>query len=177
MTIIEKRNTFQYVPSLRDLLPGGMSVGGFLAEGQTLDMVVQRDRRALKVLGYTHREVADLLGTLCEKAALERFTYDAPNGKKFTVRVISYRGIYRGTQDCPWRDRVDWRRSPGSSDIYVREDGKDEETEIPGLLRHLIEEHEFFEGGSRRIAPERIVELFGIERIPGSIEQAKQLTF
>lgn len=45
---------------------------------------------------------------------------------------------------------------------------------VGGLLPHLIEEHQFYEGSTPyRVAPEDIVEVLGKERVLGSIERAK----
>ena len=61
-------------------------------------------------------------------------------------------------------------------DMYLTEKGKgDEPVHIAGLIRHLVESHGFFEGGSYRVAPEKIVEMFGTERVPGSIEKVREL--
>ena len=160
-------------PLSADLQPGKMSVVGFLDKGQTLEQVINRDRQALKLLGYTVREVADLLGPVTEQASNGgNFEYAAQNGKHFEVKVQTW----RGSQECPWTDKVDYRRSNGGIDMYVTEKGKGgEPILIAGLIRHLVENHEFFEGGSYRVAPEKIIEMFGIERIPGSLERVKGL--
>ena len=162
-------------PSSADLQPGGMSAAGFLDRGQTLEQVINRDNQALKLLGYTVQEVADLLGPVTERAANERnFEYAAPNGKQYEVK----KQTWRGTQECPWEDKVDWRRSSGGMDMYLTEKGKGgEPVHIAGLVRHLVEGHGFFEGGSYRVAPEKIVEMFGTERISGSFEKVRELTF
>lgn len=171
MRSMERENFVQ--PTSAELFPGGMSVEGFLAEGQTLEQVIKRDKEALKILGYSVQEVADLLGPVCEKAALARsFEYIAQNEKKYNVKVSTY----RGSQECPWKDKVDWHRSSGATDIYLTKvDSQEKTIRIAGLLRHLVESHKFFEGGAYRVSPEEIIEMFGIERIPGSIEEAKKL--
>ncbi|MBU0978476.1 MAG: hypothetical protein ABIJ03_00690 [Patescibacteria group bacterium] len=161
-----------YRPTDQELKPGKMSAAGFLQEGQTLEQVLKMDEQALQILGYTAQEVADLLGPVTEMAANGgNFDYTAPNGKQYEVRTQTW----RGSQQCPWKDAVDWRRSSGAMDMHVTEKGKgNEPVHIAGLLRHLIEKHGFFEGGSYRVAPEVIVELFGTERFPGSLEEVKE---
>ncbi len=63
-------------------------------------------------------------------------------------------------------------------DMYFIEKGKKGFVRIAGLMRHLIESHGFFEGGSYRIiAPEKIIEMFGKERVPDSLEKARKLKF
>lgn len=156
-----------FTPSSKDLLPMGNSREGFLAEGQILDRIIKRDGEALALLGYTAREVAELLEPVIEIRNERGVEYTAPNGKKYTIRALQY----RGWQDCPWKDVS---IPPNSSkDIYVKKDTS--EVRIPGMLPHLIKSHNFFEGGPYRLAPEDIVELFGVERNPGSIEEAKKL--
>ncbi len=162
-------------PTSVDLQPGGMSAAGFLDRSQTLEQVLNRDRQALTLLGYTQQEVADLLGPVTERAANGgSFEYTAPNGKQYEVKVQTW----RGAQECPWKDKVDWRKSSGAMDMHLTEKGKGEEpVHIAGLVRHLVETHGFFEGGSYRVAPEKIVEMFGTERIPGSFEKVRKLKF
>ena len=171
--IFEQLEQPGYQPSVRELGPGKMSAAGFLKEGQTLEQVLKRDEQALQRLGYTAQEVADLLGPVTERAANGgNFEYTAPNGKQYDVRVQTWRGI----QECPWRDKVDWRKSSGAMDMHLTEKGKGgEPVHIAGLIRHLVEKHGFFEGGSYRVAPEQIVEMFGEERVPGSLKQVREL--
>lgn len=160
-------------PTPQELLPGGMSIAGFLKEGQTLEQVLERDGRALEKLGYSTQEIADLLAPVTEQAANgSDFEYTAPNGKHYEVRVQTW----KGTQECPWGDKVDWRKSSGAMDMYLIEKGKGgEPVHIAGLMRHLIEKHGFFEGGSYRVSPETIVEMFGTERALGSLEEVKKI--
>jgi len=158
------------LPSDADLIRQGM-----LLDKQTFEQIYKRDQEALAILGYTNREIADFLAPLCELCNLHDwnvFHYTASNGKEFNVRVERFRGIKR----CPWDGRVNLKHSPSSVNLHITEIGKTETVMIAGLLRHLIEKHGFFEGGAYRVAPETIVEMFGKERVPGSIEKAKTLT-
>jgi hypothetical protein len=158
-----------FSPSDQELGPNKISSAGFLKEGQTLEKVVKRDKEALDILGYTPQEVADLLGPIIEKSARSgKFEYVAPNGKIYIVESKQWRGF----QQCPWKDHGEH----GSIDMYITEKERIEKpVHIPGLLKHLIEKHDFFEGGDYRVAPETIVEMFGQEKKPGSIEKAKNL--
>jgi hypothetical protein len=173
MIIWNKRPT--HSPTPQELQPGGMSLVGFLERGQTIEQVMERDRKALEMLGYTTQEVAGLLAPVTEKAANgENFEYTAPNGKQFQVKVQTW----MGTQECPWRDKVDWRKSSGAMDMHLTEKGEGgKPVHIAGLVRHLVEEHGFFEGGSYRVAPEKIVAMFGTEKIPGSLAKVGKLKF
>lgn len=160
-------------PTSADLQPGGMSKDGFLDRGQTLEQVINRDRQALNMLGYTQQEVVNLLEPVTERAANEgNFEYTALNGKQYDVRVEKW----RGWQECPWEDEVDWRKSHPGMDMHLTEKGKrGKSVRIAGLIRHLVESHGFFEGGSYRVAPENVVEMFGTERILGSFDKVREL--
>ncbi len=61
--------------------------------------------------------------------------------------------------------------------MYLTEEGGHESVHIAGLLRHLAGQHGFFEGGQYRIAPEKIVEMFGVEKVPESLNKVKKLVF
>jgi len=158
-----------FQPSDQELAPNKMSSVGFLKEGQTLEKVVKRDKEALDVLGYTTQEIANLLEPIIQKSGRGgKFEYTAPNGKTYLVEAKQW----RGGQECPWHDHGEH----GSIDMYFTEKGKTEKPfHIPGLIKHLIEKHDFFEGGDYRVAPEKLVEMFGLEKTPGSIEKAKKL--
>ncbi len=102
------------------------------------------------------------------------FDYAALNGIQYKVTAQTW----RGTQECPWGDKVDWRRSSGAMDMQLTEKGKgDKPVHIAGLLRHLVEAHGFFEGGPYRVSPEEIVKMFGVERTPGSFKKVGELKF
>lgn len=174
MTSTERQDQ-PYIPSLEDLLPRGMSSLGFLKRDQTLEQVLARDKAALDALGYTAKEVADLLVPLIQAAnqtRKESFTYCAPNGKEYTVQVQRWLGY----QECPWRHNIDWHTANSAIDLFLTEKGTDTRVHIAGLLPHLIAEHDFFEGGRYRVAPEVIVAMFGVERVPGSLERAGSMT-
>jgi hypothetical protein len=161
------RSTNNFTPILKELYPGGSSQEGFLAEGQMLNAVIERDNKALALLGYTAKEVAKLLEPVINISGRDLVKYVAPNEKEYAITVLEY----RGWQDCPWRDAHIPQNS--SRDIYI--EGNVGTIRIPGMLPHLIVAHNFFEGGSYRLSPEGIVELFGVEKNPGSIEETKRL--
>lgn len=102
------------------------------------------------------------------KETRQESTYTAQNGKLYPLRVVSW----RGDQSCPWGDI---NLPPNSNvDIFLRQPNGDE-YHIPGMLKHLVQAHNFYEGGAYRCPPEELVELLGVEKTPGSIEQAKQI--
>jgi hypothetical protein len=152
-------------PSNIELLPGHISNEGFLAENQTLDQVLKRDSEVILSLGYTFEEIANLIEPL-NKRRNQPEEYIAQNGKKYTVRTI----LYRGWQECPWEEAP----MPVHSGLDIFITGGGSEVRIAGLLPHLIRSHGFFEGGAYRVSPEDIIDMFGEERIPGSIQKAKE---
>ncbi len=155
----------------------GASETGFLARGEKLTEVIARDDEALRILGYTHAEVADLLEHLTSRVAFSgTFPYRTQNGRQYNIRVATYRGAtQRGMQDCPWGDGIDINISPSNADIDILSVGGERVLRIAGLLPHLIREHHFFEGSTPyRTAPEDIVAVLGEERVPGSIAKVKE---
>lgn len=157
-----------FTPLLTELYPNGSSKEGFLSSDQSLNEVVKRDNQALTLLGYTTKEIAELLKPIIGIAD-GYGKYVAPNGKEYAVTTVGHMGF----QNCPWRDVL---MAPNSSiDVYV--EGEMGRIRIPGMLPHLITAHNFFEGGAYRLAPEKIVELFGVEKNHGSITKARKLTF
>ncbi len=90
MMVFREQEQSEALPTLQELQPGRRSEKGFLEYNQTLE----RDREALAILGYTAQEVADLLGFVMKRVAGGgTFAYVAPNGKRYEVKKITWRGI------------------------------------------------------------------------------------
>lgn len=135
-------------PSHSTFYPGRDSIIGFLGWGESLNVVLREDKRALERLGRTPKEVGTRL----------KEVLDTPP-KGFKVRSI---GNTAGNQPCPFtghRDDVilhankDYSITRGRQGIVV-----------PGLAWHLIGEHGFFEGKltQYRVDPAQLVKvLFG----------------
>lgn len=167
------------------LYPGGLgSDEGFLLHGQELKKVIRRDKKALGLLGYTTDEITDeLLGPLidatneAEEKRRHEFSYQAPNKIRYRVHFE----ISRGSPECPWCGNFweDKKRFSGCVEIFISPKGQVDPKPvlISDMLGHLIGHHGFFEGGRYRVAPEDLVEMFGVERIHGSIQEARKLHF
>lgn len=147
--------------------PGILSQEGFLGENESLEEVLTRDARTLEKIGLTHKELADKLGSLI-KVAL-----DAPGNTvragNFYVRVVRYRGF----QICPWARDIHHAQCDagggveyGSVDWRIRNLRTGQEMFGPGLIVHLIREHNFFEGfeSTRRIDPGELARLLEMGR-------------
>ena len=159
------------------LEPRGASETGFLARGEKLTEVIARDDEALRILSYTHVEIAALLEHLTSRVAISgTFPYRTQNGKQYNIKVATYRGAtQRGMQECPWGDDVDIDTSPTNADIDVLTIEGERVLRIAGLLPHLVREHHFFEGStSYRTSPEEIVAVLGEERVVGSMGKVKE---
>lgn len=162
--------------------PGAASMEGFLSPGQELAGVIERDTKVVELLGYQHAEVAELLRGVVDAGANVGYNqigqYRTPSGL-LLLKTISY----RGQQACPFDGRF---YSHSNKDVFVARPGKEEELRmhrsksgqgvirIAGMLPTLIAEHEFYEGGPYRVAPEDIIELFGEVRDPEVLVYIRQ---
>lgn len=162
-------------PKTQDPTDGDLIKGHFLAEGQTLNQVRNRDQEALQILRYTHKEIADLVRDVYRawsNLQNTQFIYHTPFQKDISVTVK----VTRGLKPCPWKEnkRPNLKDNPSNVDFHLTYNHIT--IVICGLLAHLIEDHGFFEGRPPyRVAPEKIVEFLGTEKVPGSLERAKSL--
>jgi hypothetical protein len=143
------------------LFPGGSSTSGFLAEGERLEDVVERDRQTLRSLGVTHEQVADrlelVLGRAERRADLVQRGRIVPPWLPW-LEVESR--AYLGFQSCPF----DGSKQPWAHmDFVLRDHERGLAIALPGLLPHLVREHAFFEGSVQyRTDPARLVDLLRI---------------
>lgn len=147
----------------------------FLAEDQTLNQVRNRDQEALQILRCTDEELADLVRDVYRDWSNQQknqFLHHTPFQKDISVTVK----VTRGLKSCPWKEkkRPDIKENPSNVDFYLTYNNKT--IIVCGLLAHLIEEHEFYEGcPPYRVPPEDIAEFLGTEKLPGSFEKARKL--
>jgi uncharacterized protein CbrC (UPF0167 family) len=152
--------------------PGAMSVGGFLGPTESLEAVLAKDRHTLEEAQVTYDQVADALErvlqsahdqqqqlstqevekrhvelpALCRPWPAPRFSLDhLPDPEKGycvegTLQVFFT--VYRGFQCCPWCGDSTW----GCFDFLILNRRSGEYITGPGLIVHLIREHQFFEG-------------------------------
>jgi hypothetical protein len=161
------------VPELEERMrPGAMSHGGFLGPTESLEAVLAKDRHTLEEAQVTYDQVADALERvlqsaldqrqqsstqeienrhvelpdLCRSWPVPRFSLDhLPDPEKGywvdgTLQVFFT--FYRGFQLCPWCGDSTW----GYFDFLILSRRSGEYITGPGMIVHLIREHQFFEG-------------------------------
>jgi hypothetical protein len=145
--------------------PGSLSKAGFLGPGERLTDVLHEDRETLVRLGLTAREIANGLNALLEPVV--RAKLDSGVVGQFRVSIRRY----RGRQPCPFLDDTESTRCEAgahlrlaSTDWRIRNLQTRDELGGPGLVVHLIGDHQFFEGhGSPyRVEPAKLARLLGL---------------
>ena len=167
--------------------PGRWSEGGFLGPSEALEQVIAQDGRTLAQFGVTTRQIADALMTILPPA-LEYSGRNSPYPDLYRPGTIPHFGLdnlpdsqegyrvenlqlftrgYRGFQECPWGcehrgDLLD------SCDFLILNRESGEFVTGPGLIIHLIREHQFFEGTESpyRTDPARLIRILGLDRKP-----------
>jgi hypothetical protein len=174
----------------RRMRPGVYSEEGFLGQTESLEAVLTRDRHTLEEAQVTYDQVADALesvlqsafdqrkqlstqeiekrhvelSNLCRPWPVPRFSPDhLPDPEKGywvegTLQVFFT--VYRGFQLCPSCGNSTW----GYFDFLILNRRSGESITGPGLIVHLIREHQFFEGSESpyRVEPlkaTRVLEL------------------
>ncbi len=142
--------------------PGQFSRQGFLAPGERLADVMERDARTLAELELTCEELAAPLDALlrrAEAAHTRRFRDD-----RWDVRIE----VYKGFQICPWAPDPHYGQCTagggvehGSVDWRILNRRSDLELSGSGLIVHLIRDHHFFEGfrSVHRVEPRELARL------------------
>ena len=131
--------------------PSGDSQQGFLGWGEQLEAVIAEDAQELERLGKTPNEVGmklkEILDAAFEKMkgreleSVSRTPIDIGN------HIIEAQG-HMGYQNCPFKT-CEFHNAPcqySSIDFKVTNKKTGEYVKGPGLIWHLITEHEFFEG-------------------------------
>ena len=138
----------------RKWYPGGSSAAGFLGWGESLEIVIAEDAIVLGNLGIT----AEKLGLRLKEIL------DAPRGADgFSVKKLTT----RGSQACPFDDcslKNCLMIAHSNLDFTVVNTRTGEGIMGPGLIWHLVAEHQFFEGkySGYRVDPVQLVNvLFG----------------
>ena len=143
--------------------PGRMSQVGFLAVGEKLVQVCQKDAETLKKLGITFEQIADRLEVVIMKARFLRQGYGTPLiDDKIAVPPYLSTGGY---QECPFSKNDDHICGKGSSMISIYNlNLKKGIHNITELHAHLIRDHHFFEGSTGyRLDPELAIEVLDIK--------------
>lgn len=146
--------------------PGAYSRVGFLGPQESLIAVLNADRREVTRLGLTYAQIAEPLERLIEVAEASIGRKAKVDGK-FRVEVE----IFTGFQICPWAE--DPHHSQCTAGQGVRHASlnwliANLETGLrlrgPGLLVHLIRDHEFFMGfeSPLRVPPRALAGLLNL---------------
>lgn len=158
------------------LYPNSSSEGGFLAEGEPLQGVIDKDATTLKDLGVTHKQIADRLEYVIGRALriihMRVFENDDLDYFKEVHNGIDVDGIHvtwtswMGYQGCPWGCAS--RKNKGRDNFALSDTdfrmSKDGVVITPSkLLVHLIRSHWFFEGHTKyRLDPADAVKVLGV---------------
>lgn len=128
---------------LAEFYPGKSSEAGFLAPGENLDAVIARDRATCESHDVTPGQIGEAIEEILR------------GGRKdeFEVSTKSWRGI----QTCPF----DRSMQPfGGIDFTITNKKTGKSFNGPGLITHLLKEHDFFEGNTPyRVEPEEVIEV------------------
>lgn len=129
--------------NLTKFYPGTLSVAGFLAEGEDLNEVINRDRTVCEQHSLTPKDIGQKIE-------------DILNGRiedEFKLKTQSWRGM----QECPFEKDF----KPFSNlDFVITNKKTGKSLSGPGLIVHLLKDHDFFEGNtSYRVDPEKAIEV------------------
>ena len=123
--------------------PGELSQTGFLAASENINDVVLRDRAICERHGVTPREIGEAVENVLEGRQAEKF--------EVTTKV------WRGIQKCPFDKKYD---KYGSMDFTITNKATGNSFNGPGLIVHLLKEHDFFEGNTPyRVEPEAAIQV------------------
>lgn len=147
--------------------PGKWSEAGFLGKNEDLRTVTLEDSKTLESLGITPAQIASKIREIFNSAAALKAT--APEAFKNRTFIsdgyeIKWQ-VWLGAQACPFSEIEYNPYSPFTlrghcgetqTDWTVRDLATQESIAFSGLMPHLIEDHQFFEGNetSYRLDPE-----------------------
>lgn len=146
---------------------GHMSGGGFLGATDSLPATLEKDRKTLDRLGLSAAELADALERVLLLGMDHYWEHDeGQQVGKFVILIAAYRGF----QECPWGCPAEICKQFGFVDFTLTNTETGESIQGPGLITHLIRDHEFFEGpGSPyRVDPETLARVLGLALRSGS---------
>jgi hypothetical protein len=141
--------------------PGALSAKGFLGPCESLDAVIGADDATVKCLGVSCSELADNLEAILS-AAIESY-WGHRDGFRVGALLVSLQ-VWRGFQECPWGCPVEVCAKFGFVDFTITNTLSQESIAAPGLIAHLIRDHQFFEGkhSPYRVEPETLARVLGI---------------
>jgi hypothetical protein len=146
----------------RRMRPGIFSLKGFLGPNERLSDVLDHDAKILAALGTTTVQLAAALDELLHLAVASK--RDTASRPPYEIRITRFKGF----QLCPWTSTpihgqctIGGGVQYGSIDWLVRNKNNKTELKGPGLIVHLIRDHDFFEGlqSPYRIDPLKLYQL------------------
>lgn len=135
--------------------PEKSSSAGFLIEGEKLKDVIMADRAICEELQIKPHEIGQKIFELLERAIKKQ--EGVPKNpviiSGFEIRWDTWRGI----QDCPFDGSFE---SFSNIDFTITNLKTGESFSGPGLIAHLLKNHDFFEGHtSYRVDPEQAIKV------------------
>lgn len=152
------------------------SEGGFLAPGEKLLDVIQKDTIILEGIGVTHEELVEKFMGLVDTSWNRTHGYGTHNGDDF---YVAYGPMgHKGFQHCPYcldgahvcrLDHRGWSRYYNNvgfqiiSNKHRRTPRSWLRIDLPEQTPHLIHDHHFFEGSTRyRVDPNLLAQVFNM---------------
>jgi hypothetical protein len=164
--------------------PGEYSDGGFLNCFERLQDVIERDAKVVEGSGLTYKQIADKIETIIGKARRHMWLFQSgkshlkkeqiesfinkigpgiPIEGKYVIKALAWRGL----QDCPYGTYLQkCREEPLYSylDCELKNTQTGQKVSFPGLIIHLLREHQFFEGSTKyRVEPKLLIEVLDLE--------------
>jgi hypothetical protein len=142
----------------QSLYPGKSSIGGFLAIGEKLDDVIARDQATRELYGMTPGQIGGAIEEILQ----------GKRGDEFEVTKKEWRGM----QGCQFDNTI----QPFSSlDFTITNKKTGASLQGPGLITHLLKEHNFFEGNTRyRVDPEIAIKALFDKELPSADGSAEK---
>jgi len=139
--------------------PGRMSMKGFLGKDESLSEVLRSDDETVARLGLTHEAIADRI-----EYFIKAVNFPSREGEIIESKFLVGGLVYRGCQDCPWRDI--WLMEYSNVDLFIKNLETGEQINFPGAIVHLIRVHHFYEGKQSpyRVNPEIVARVLGLLR-------------
>lgn len=149
--------------------PGAWSQAGFLGPRESLLKVLRQDDEAVVSLSVTHAQLADALEDVLKRGRPHRTvrirtcgsTPRAHEGRELEIEIVSWLGF----QNCPWPTCFSPSGIWGANwDWVIRRPGSGQQVTGPGLIVHLIREHNFYEGrrSPYRVDPVALANILGL---------------
>jgi len=149
------------------MYPGNYSQSGFLQQGDSLIEVIDNDKRYLRSVNITYKQIVDRIETIIGKY------YRSLDLKKESMLIENKYKITSicslGAQECPFqnkkKDQGYHGHEYGNADITIVNIETGESITFSNLLPHMIVKHHFFESPKSlyRLDPSQIIRILDIK--------------